>query len=227
MLRSYRKVAIAVGAMAAGFGSLRGASAAPVLIENDESAIVDGWNITAPAGVALTVTTSGNTIDIEKAANFTGPYESLQVAFQPVAGASGPATSIDFTNETILDNTGSPFNGFSFLLLNIGGVNATFSGDIFVNAIGPTPGSLDGALDSLAYVGTQADGATSSWGDTTKTDDLYISAPAGSAFTLDEVPSLGGGVVPIPAAAWQSLVGLAGLGVVGTVRRRLKLRRLA
>jgi hypothetical protein len=214
MLRSYRKVAIAVGAMAAGFGSLRGASAAPVLIENDESAIVDGWNITAPAGVALTVTTSGNTIDIEKAANFTGPYESLQVAFQPVAGASGPATSIDFTNETILDNTGSPFNGFSFLLLNIGGVNATFSGDIFVNAIGPTPGSLDGALDSLAYVGTQA-------------DDLYISAPAGSAFTLDEVPSLGGGVVPIPAAAWQSLVGLAGLGVVGTVRRRLKLRRLA
>jgi hypothetical protein len=225
MFGSCRKVAIAVGAMAAGLGILRSASASPVLIEDDQSAIVNGWNITAPAGVSLTVMAVGCTIDIEKAANFTLPNQSLQIGFQPVAGASDPAKSIDFTNETIFNDTGSPFGEFDFILQNVGTANATFSGDIFKNAIGATPGSLDGAKDFLTYTGYQASGATASWGGTAG-NDLFISVPTGAVFVFDEASLSGGNAVPIPAAAWQSLVGLAGLGLLG-VGRQLKLRRLA
>lgn len=230
MFSSCRKAAIAVGAVVAGFGVLRSASAAPILIENDQSAIVDGWNITAPDGVSLTITSVSSPvvdqsrIEIEKAANFTVPNQSLQIGFQPVA-ATDPASVIDITNETIFNDTGAPFNGFDFILQNVGSAKAYFGGDVFVNAIGSTPGSLNGAQDFLSYVGAQANGATSSWGGSAG-NDLVIVAPAGAVFALDEASTAGGQAVPLPAAAWQSLIGLAGLGIFGLARQR-KLRRLA
>ena len=85
MRHGCKKAAIVVGAALASLGTLGMSSAAPTTIENDQSAVVDGWNITAPMGVSLTLTTSGNEIFVEKAANFTAPNQGLQVAFQPVA----------------------------------------------------------------------------------------------------------------------------------------------
>ena len=52
-------------------------------------------------------------------------------------------------------------------------------------------------------------------------DNLLIDAPAGSDFSFKElsVPGGGGGgTVPVPAAAWQSLASLAGLALIGIGR---------
>src|SRR5579863_6078117 len=125
MKSSCKKALVVAGAALASLGALRMSSATTV-IENNESAVVDGWNITAPMGVSLTVTSSGSEITIEKAASFTVPGQGLQVAFQP-AGTGG-ATQIDFADETIQNNTGAAFSGFQFILMNIGSPNATFDG---------------------------------------------------------------------------------------------------
>jgi hypothetical protein len=230
MLRTYRKVAIAVGAVVASLSVLRTASAtpAPVLIENGQT--VDnvlglGWNISAPAGVSLTATNNNGVLDLEKAVVLQ-PGETYQIGFTPTVVSSDPATVIDLTGETIDNETGSALNGFSFVLQNPSGTIATFGGDIFVNAIGSTPGSLNGAKTILTYAGYQANGDLSTWGGAPG-NDLAIDVASPGFFVLDEVPSTGGGaVVPLPAAAWQSLVGLAGLGVFG-VMRQIKRRRMA
>jgi len=228
MFRSYRKIAIAVGALAIGLGMSHGAFAGAVLIEQDSSAVVDGWDISTPNGVSLTVTTNGNQIDIEKVANFNYPDQSLQIGFSPVSVNDDPATTIDITNETIFNNSGKSFGGFDFLLNNVGTTNATFGGDVFVNAIGSSAGSLNSSKDLLAYVGNQAAGATAHWGGTSASDNLLIDAPAGSVFVFDEASVPGGGSsVPLPAAAWQSLIGLATLGGLGLARRQLKQSSLA
>jgi hypothetical protein len=226
MLSSRSKVAVTVGVLAAGLGLSRSVSATAVRIENDQSAVINGWNITAPNGVSLDITTSGNEIDIEKAANFTTPNESFQIGFQPVVGAVDPATSVDFTNETIFNGTGSAFGEFDFIIQNVGTANATFGGDIFTNAIGSAPGTLNAGKDMLTYLGNQPAGATASWGGGAG-NDLEIVIPTGATFAFDEASIPGGGsVVPVPAAAWQSLVGLGGLGVFGLIRHR-KMQRLA
>jgi len=220
---------LAASAALASLGAL-GTSFGQVLIQNNGSAVVDGWNITAPKGVSLTVTTSDGEIFIEKAANFTVPGQGFQVAFQPVAGSS-QATSIDFTDETIQNNTGKAFSGFDFILMNIGSANATFPSvsNVFAPPSGTgysfTTVSLNSSKDILSYTGNQDSGTTSSWGSAAAGDNLLIDAPSGSAFSLKELSIPGGGAVPLPAAAWQSLATLAALGAIG-LGRRLK-RNLA
>jgi hypothetical protein len=199
-------------------------ASAATLIESNQSAQIDGWNISAPADVSLTVTSSGNEIFVEKAANFTTPNQGFQVGFQPISGASGAATSIDFTDETIQNNTGSAFKGFQFILLNTGGANATFPNvsNVFAPPSGTgysyTSVSLNGSSDILSYAGNQDAGTTSSWGSAATGDNLLIDAPTGSAFSLKELSQSGGGgggtAVPVPAAAWQSLAGLTALGFI-------------
>ena len=169
MYSGCKKALVVAGAALAGLGALR-TSYATTLIEDNQSAQVDGWNITAPTGVSLTVTTSGSEIFIEKAANFTSPNQGFQVAFQPVSGATGAASFIDFTDETIQNNTGSAFNGFQFILMNIGSPNATFAGvsDVFTPPTGTgyayTSVNLNSTSDILSYKGNQDAGTTSSWG---------------------------------------------------------------
>jgi hypothetical protein len=233
MLRSYRKFVVAVGLMAIGLGALRTASAAPVTIANGQSTVVDGWEITAPTGVSLTITTSpgltneGPDIDIVKAVTFTTVNESFQVSFQPAPPAGFPFTEIDFTSETVVNDTGAPITGFDFVIQNGPRPQATFDGTVFDNPIGPTPGTLTSTLanvtQTLSYTGDQPAGTTANWG--ASGPILQIDAPAAAEFTLSEV-SIAGSVVPAPAAAWQSLIGLTGLCALG-LARQFKLRRLA
>jgi len=228
----YKKAVIAAVAVVAGFGVLRSSQAA-TLIENGGSSVVDGWNITTAQGVSLVVTLSGSEISIDKTASFTAPNQELPVVFQ--ASGSG-ATQIDFTGEELLNNTGSAFSGFQFILQNVGTANATFDGlgDVFAPPSGTgvdfTSVALNTSKDILSYTGTQNAGTTSIWGSANPGDDLLIDAPVGSEFTLKEVSIAGSGggggsVVPLPSAAWQSLVGLLGLGVIG-IGRQIKNRRL-
>ena len=84
MYGNRKKAFVVAGAILVGLGALRFSPAATV-IDDKQTAQVEGWNITAPTGVALTVTSSGNGVFIENAANFTEPDRGFQVAFQPVA----------------------------------------------------------------------------------------------------------------------------------------------
>lgn len=230
-----RKVAIAACAAIASLGALRVSLGAPILIEDNESAMVDGWNISAPAGVALTVTTNDGQIDVEKVANFTVPNQGLLVGFQYVGGNSSPATVVDFADEMIANSTGQPFSGFDFILMNPNGLpGATFPSvsNVFAPPTGTgynyTSVNLDSTGQILSYSGVQGTGTTSSWGSANPGDNLLIDVASGTDdFALKELSEAGSGsVVPVPAAAWQSLAGLGGLALIG-LGRRLKQRRLA
>jgi len=221
-----------LGAALASLGGLRSSGAAATSIANDESAVVDGWNITAPVGVSLMVTASGSEIFIQKTADFTELNQGLQVAFQPVAGAGSAATSIDFTNETIEDNTEHAFGGIAFILMNAGSPNATFTSE-FAPPVGAGYdyglGILNSTGDILSYNGAQQTGQSSFWGSSAPGDNLLISALAGSDFSFKELIDSGNGgvvggggpppgTVSLPAAAWQSIAGLGGLALIGVAR---------
>ena len=219
MRNGCRRVAIAACAALAGLGVCHMASAV-TLIQNNQSAVVDGWSITAPTGVSLTVTTNDGQIDIEKVANFTVPNQGFLVGFNYVGGGSSPATTVDFTDELIANNTGQSFSGFDFLLMEPGATFPSVS-NVFAPPIGTgynyTSVKLDSTGQILSYTGVQDSGATSSWGSAASGDNLLIDAASGTDFfALKELSQSGGGgggssAVPMPTAAWQSLAGLAGL----------------
>jgi hypothetical protein len=239
-----RKVATVAGAALVGLGALWASSASAIeVIQNTSPVSIDGWNISWGTGVGLTVVqdaANSDQVDVEKTATFTAPNQGYQITFSPISGYDGTAaTSFVIPDETIVNNTASSFNGFSFILMNTTSTLATFDSvaRTFIPPTGPGynyssetlgPGSLQ-PFTILTYTGTQGSGVTSFWGngDPSSTgDNLLIDAPAGSDFALKELSSSssGGNVVPMPAAAWQSLAGLAGLGLIG-LGRRLKQRR--
>ncbi len=236
MSKIYRKAAISAGAVLAGVGVL-GAASAPAA-----SISVDGWDISWSTGVTVSAaqdSVNASQVDVTKMATFTAPNQGYQITFVPISGYTGTAaTQFVIPTEMITNNTGASFNGFSFVLLNTTSDLATFDSvaRTFIPPAGSgynfTSVSLDPGNTILTYTGTQDNGVTSTWGngDASSTgDNLLIDAPAGSDFSLKELSSSGSGpgpVVPLPAAAWQSLVGLGGLALIG-LRRRIKQRRLA
>jgi hypothetical protein len=224
------KTALAAAVVALGLGAR--ASQAATVIAGGTSAVVDGWNISAPIGISLAVdNSSGSELYIEKVANFTSPVGGLIITFDQVS--AGAAAQIDLTDESVTNNTGSAFSGFQFLVLNTTSSLATFDGlgNVFVPPTGTnvdyTTVTLDSTKTVLTYTGTQANGAISNWGSSLAGDNLLIDADpaAGSPyqdFGLKELPNTGGGggtPVPLPAAAWQSLAGLAGLGLLAIGRK--------
>jgi hypothetical protein len=223
-----------------------GATSAPAVeIQNTSPVAIDGWDISWSTGVGLTVTqdSSASQVDVEKTATFTAPNQGYQITFEPIMGFSGTtATQFVIPDETIANNTGASFNGFSFVLMPTVAGSTTFDSvaRTFIPPTGPgydyTTVNLTSGNTILAYTGTQSDGKTSFWGNgdpSPSGDNLLIDATAGDGFSLKELSSSGGSgpsgpgsVVPLPAAAWQSLVGLAGLALIG-LRRQMKHRRMA
>jgi hypothetical protein len=233
MITRWQKGALiaSVGLAAFGISSARGAT----VIGSNSSAVVDGWNITTAAGVSITVdSSSGNTLSLTKAANFTMPNRGLMVTFQQVGTSS--ISTFDITNEALTNSTGSAFSAFDFLLMNPGPGTVSFEGvaNVFVPPVGPgvnyTGVSLNSAKDDLTYTGTQANNTTANFGSSAAGDQLLISAIAGTSgafqdFTLKELPTNGGTpppAVPLPASVWQSLavlMGLAGFAGVKKIRK--------
>jgi hypothetical protein len=234
MLRSgSRKALFLASAVLAGVGVIRSAGAAPVA-QTQSPATIDGWTISWPTpGVGLAITQDGsnsNQVNIEKSATFKAVDQGFQISFVP--GSNPTADTFVLPDETITNLTGKPFSGFSFILINTGSVNATFGGVSpgFIPPTGPgydyTTVSLTNGKTELDYKGTQGDGVTSFWGNgdpSSAGDNLVIDAPAGSIFSLKELSVGGGNVVPVPAAAWQSLIGLgcvAGFAAIRSMKRR-------
>ena len=231
MFSGSKKALILASAMIAGVGAVKVAGAAPVS-QNTSPATIDGWTISWPSpGVGLAITqdgTNANQVNVEKSATFTAPNQGYQITFVPTV-STPTANVFVIPDESIINATGKSFSGFSFILLNTGTADATFGGPLTPGFIPPTgPGydytsvSLVNGKTELDYTGTQANGATSFWGDGNPNsggDNLVIDAPAGSVFSLKELSVSGGGnVVPVPAAAWQSLIGLGGVGLFATLR---------
>ena len=231
MFSGSRKALILASAVLAGVGVVKSAGAAPVS-QNTSPATIDGWTISWPTpGVGLAITQDGaNTaqVDVEKSATFSAPNQGFQITFAPTV-STPTADVFVIPDESIVNATGKPFSGFSFILLNTGSVNATFGGSLtpgFVPPAGPgydfTSVKLVNGKTELDYTGTQGNGVTSFWGNgdpSSSGDNLVIDAPAGSSFALKELSISGGGnVVPVPAAAWQSLIGLGAVGLFATLR---------
>jgi hypothetical protein len=235
MFCGFRKVYVAAGAALFALGGLSASSAVAGTIQNTSPATIDGWTISWSTGVGLVITqdANANQVDVEKTATFTAPNQGLQITFSPTGGTGG-ATQFVIPDETIVNNTGSSFSAFSFILLNKTSTLATFDSvaRTFIPPTGPgydfSTVNLTSGNTILTYTGTQGNGVTSFWGNgdpSSAGDNLLIDAPAGSDFSLKELSS-SGSVVPLPAAAWQSLTGLAGLALIG-LRRQIKQRRLA
>ena len=225
---------LAACAAIAGLGAWQTSSASTITINGGTSQTVDGWNITAQSGVTLTVTaaTATTPLVIDKTADFTAPNQGLLISFQPV---STTTDVIDFDSESLTNDSGTTWNGFQFLLSS----EATFPS--VTSTFTPPAGffstvTLNAAGNTLTYAGgSQASGTTSNWGSgtvdydengnptATSPDNLIIDA-TGSGFDLKEIPESGGGppsAVPLPSAAWQSLVVLSGLALIGVARKRL------
>ncbi len=241
----YRKVAIAEGAVFAGLLASGASPASAAQIMSTSPVAIDGWNVSWSTGVDLAVSqdaTTSTQVDLAKTATFTAPNQGFQIAFAPISGFTGTAaTQFVIPNESIVNNTGAAFNGFSFVLLNTTSKLATFDsiGRTFTPPTGTgfnfTAKSLTSGNTILTFTGTQGNGVTSTWGNgdaSSSGDNLMIDAPAGSGFSLKELPSSGGGPpgppigVPTPSAAWQSLAGLGGLALIG-FGRKIKRGRIA
>jgi hypothetical protein len=241
MFSGFKKVSKAAGAAVVALGALSMSSAFAGTIQNTSPATIDGWTISWGTGVGLVITqdTNASQVDVEKSATFTAPNQGYQITFNPISGSTGTvASQFVIPDETIVNNTGSSFNSFSFILINKSSTLATFDsvGKTFIPPTGSgydfTTVNLTSGNTILTYTGTQNNGATSFWGNgdpSSSGDNLVIDAPAGSDFALKELSSSGSGpgpVVPLPASAWQSLTGLAGLALLG-VGRKMKRSRIA
>jgi hypothetical protein len=220
MIGSFRK--FAAGMLALGFGSVIGhANAVPVSF--------GGWQVTPDAGVNLTITgvNSNQVLIIQNKSVTFSNGTPLGVTFTQVSSDAVP--SIEFATETIGNATGSTWTGFTFSLSGA----ATFDGisNVFAPPFGTgvnyTSVNLSSMHTLLSYSGSQSEGATSNWGSSNPGDDLLIDAIPTSgepfaSFTLEESPEgVSSKVVPLPAAAWESLPVLLLLGVIPAARKKL------
>jgi len=220
----FKFAAIAVFAAILGF-STRTSMATPVV----NGSTLGGWTITYNTpGIGLAFDQADNTIVVlEKAANFTTNTGLLITFVQN--GFSGIAPKIQFINESITNSSGSSWSGFEFQLLAASG-SPVFEGPTGT-FVPPTAGpgvnytSENFSTTDIKYGGVQPSGTTSFWGtfgggpnNGSLTIDTNPGASVPTVFTFKEIPI----VVPLPAAAWQSLSGLLGLGLIGYARKMKK-----
>jgi hypothetical protein len=200
-------------------GASKSLAAQVTVIDPDQSATVGGWTITAAGDTALVVFTSNTTLYVEKFAAFTG-MAPASISFVPGAGAD---SSIEVTSELITNETGTNWTGFTFSLSG----GATF--DSLGNSFNPPIGngstnsytSVAFGSTSIAYTGTQNNTLTSSWGN--GDGSFLLIDSTGGSFNFIETPQDAPVVVPLPSAAWQTLAGLGGLGLL-VVGRNMKRR---
>jgi hypothetical protein len=199
-----------------------GARAAAVF---QNGATYDGWVVTAAPGISLVVDSdTGSTLSLEKFATFTTPNEGLFITF--TQASSNAASSIDFNEESVTNATGSPWSTFQFLLADDTGSPSFVqnSDSPFAPPAGYTSSTF--GTDTLTYIGSQANFATSFWGNGPDGELLINADPLGigTTFSFKEIPSTGStpppAPVPLPAALWQGTAGLLGLGLVAAFKKR-------
>jgi hypothetical protein len=226
--RSFVYAAVAVIAAVLSFS---GSARAATILQN--GATVDGWMVSFPAGAGISLVADNSTgivLDLEKQAIFSS-QEGLVITFTQNGAAGTAAPQIAIVDESVTNATNQSWSGFQFLLTSPLAEGQTFASEFANTAITPfTTTTVDPTSTSVTLGGgTLAAGATGSWGFGANGGDLVMNANPSSSgmpstFYLKEIPIVGGGtpVIPLPAAAWSSLVGLMGLSIIGGLK---KLRR--
>ena len=213
---------IGFGAVAA-LGSFAGATHAATVVSGNT---YDGWQISigSPDVSLFQDPSSSSTLTLEKFA-VVKPTDvnGLGITFTKTGGSA--ASSIVLSDETITNHTTVALTGFEFLLT---GTSAAFTQSL-TSPFAPPPEytSFIFSPTTIIYTGNQPNGDTSDWG-FNDDGDLVINPGTDTTFTLMEIPIGSGGpfgppAVPLPASAWEALVGLAGLGAIRYGKAALKL----
>jgi hypothetical protein len=235
-----------------GMASLKCLAAAAVvslgLIPTAKAASADfsafGWMADTEQGVDLTLLSTSNngiTLSIEKSATFSsgvnadGFIEPLLVTFRQVS--SNAVANISIDDETITNDTGTDWSGFRFIVeggltnngtvphfdsaASAGFLTAPFDVPTFMNndkELRATGGTLSStALSNVWHPGLNA-------GNLVIAADPFSSGNVAQTFVFKEQPIAGSGpLIPLPAAAWTSLSGLLGLGLISNAKKLKKI----
>jgi hypothetical protein len=224
--------------------SIKAAAAAAVLslgmMSSAKAASADfsafGWMADTDANVDLTLLSTSNngiTLAIEKNATFVNTTP-LNVTFRQVSASAVPNISID--DETITNESGTDFTGFTFALSggtsNNGAVphfDAAASTGFLTDPFAVGTFNAD-STKLTATGGTLASGVFNPgiWHPGLNAGNLVIAAAPFSSgnvnqsFVLTESPTTATVAIPLPAAAWTSLTGLLGLGLISNAKRMRK-----
>jgi len=221
-----------------GFAGLSQAAPKPL---TDNTGVSSGWtwdvsSASEPFVNLVFIRSSGNQFFFEKDAEFR-TNDVLTITFNKV---DPNAKTLVINDETVVNNTGTDWNGFK-LELSSGSVAGTpnfafatsdsapgigdfridpFAAFQFYNANGGA------ANTGLLLNGGQPLKSGATWfpGAQSNTGLAIVATGTDTTFTLKEIPQTGTTVIPLPAAAWSGLSGLAGLAIIGLVK---KTRRLA
>lgn len=194
------------------------ANAANIIKSGDT---VEGWKISFPAGVQLVSDTGG--LVLEKFASFTN-NEGFVLTFTQVD--SNANEFIKFVNEALTNSTGTTWTGFQHILNTEMGnpPNAEFTDNF--STTGTPFSTVNFTSDVITFGGgTVANTDTINFGFGAEGGDMVIDGHPTTdgvkrVFTLKEVPVVG---VPLPAAIWSGLSGLAGIGVIGLGKKARRL----
>jgi len=192
-----------------------------------------GWMADLDPGVDLTILSTSNngiTLALEKNAIFTSTAP-LNITFRQVAANAVANLSID--DETIVNQSGSTFTGFTFAVTggtSNNGVVPHFdqaaSGSFLTDPFATGVYNSD-STTLTATGGTLGSGSLASdiWHPGLATGDLVIAAApfatgsVNQSFVFTETPVTSTPAIPLPAAAWTSLSGLLGLGLISGSKR--------
>lgn len=195
-----------------------------------------GWYASFDSNISLTVLSSssnGIVVSLEKFADFTSPanngvFQPMNIVFRQVSGAAVPKIVIE--DETIVNDTGSAWSGFNFLLEGgVGSHAPTFDATSANISTGPQFSTATlvnsqrlavtgGSLPSGSFAGNLWQPGYAS-GAITINADPFTSGGSGQTFVFKEQPVAAAAAVALPASTWTGLAGLAGVGILLKAKR--------
>jgi hypothetical protein len=195
-----------------------------------------GWYASFDQNISLTILSTSSSsivVSLEKFADFTAPanngvFQPMNIVFRQTSTSAVPKIVIE--DETILNDTGSTWGGFRFLLEGgVGGNKPTFDASSANVSVGPqfSTATLVSNQNLTVGGGSLQSGSfpKNLWtpgydsGAITINADPFTSGSLAQTFVFKEQPIL----IPLPAAAWTSLSGLLGVGVLVGAKQARKM----
>lgn len=231
---SKKLFALSAAVMALGF-AVGSASAMTEELVNPVTGADSGWAATIPDSLVSQLNlvykgTVGSDFFIEKDATFnSSDMGGLEITFTKTAST---ADTLVINDESIINNTGTSWGGFTFEL-GTGSNSDGTPGFAFTSTgqgIGTAPGDFDiSPFTQFAFAdqntvlsmsgGTIANGDVWMPGATSQSGLAIVASGDLSSFVLKEIPN----AIPLPAAAWTGLSTLVGLGLIGVAKNARKL----